>query len=396
MNNSYVPLLLFMIPIVWLIALALLVEYPMVGIVLYIISMLVVFFLALKYIMSKIKLKKWFNKSNISSENYELEQKYNEIFKKYILPLEPSRKKCKFLTIVLNVALISMSVVIFLGIYIVLYTPIGYVELLLTLFICFVIYWWLSDEKWKKPYINNFKDDVLANFLYSLNKGIRYKHEVRKGSHEDVKNVTRICKDADLWSHKASARITIDTEIDWKLNEEKSFKLFDILLHMVRYRFGRRRRGQIMFKGLLGWTDLDNYVIESSIRIAPKLRFDGRGTEVTMNNSRFESVMAVHCRDSLLAASIVTNKLMNCIANLYEESGLDFFITIKGKNIYYEFFTGSQTYVNKQKNLHKRQLYCYYYAIKMMEETSIIINESIRSALEQGKLRNISKYFDEY
>lgn len=301
MSRDYLPIILFVLPILWIVSITLMIDYLMVGIILNGITIFVAFICTIKYSGIRRRLKKE-NKKEITTVSSDFEEKYSFIYAK------------------------------------------------------------------------KFRDNNIEVFLKSLNKDIHYK--VRKDPRledEVLKNVSNMCRYLDI----RHSWLTIYDEIYWKMNEQTKCDLFNAVLVGGRHH-------SIIFKGLFGTVGNSGCNIEPSVRISLKERFAGNGTKIVMNNIAFEDGFSVHSRNKDVVDLIVTEELMNCIMKIYEESNLDFFITIKGNAIYYQFFTGSQTDVRNFQ--HKNFLFCYYYAIKIMEETSKIINKNL-SQIEASILK---------
>lgn len=363
MSRDYLPIILFVLPILWIVSITLMIDYLMVGIILNGITIFVAFICTIKYTGIRRK-NKIDEKKEVANVYSDFEEKYNFINENYIEPLKNVKKNNKGKRIYLMMVLIGLILSIVFRNYI--FTKIDYTTGALIILGLVAIYKCLDNDKWKEIYIEKFKDNVIGNFLKSLNKNIYYSHSVRQypeTENEDAKNVSDMCKYMDI-KHIC---VTIDDETHWHINKEMSADIYSTLLVGRRYR--------MLFKGLFGCVRNNQYNIEPSVRISLKERFAGSGTKITMANIDFEDRFSVHSRNKEAVDLIVTEELMNCIMELYKESNIDFFITIKGNEIYYQFFTGSQTDVKSFQ--HKNHLFCYYYAIKMMEETSKIINKNM-------------------
>ncbi len=378
MSRDYLPIILFVLPILWIVSITLMIDYLMVGIILNVITIFVAFFCTIKYTGIRRK-NKIDEKKEVANVYSDFEEKYNFINENYIEPLKNVKKNNKGKRIYLMMVLIGLILSIVFRNYI--FTKIDYTSGAFIILGLIVVYKFLDNDKWKDIYTEKFKDNAIANFLKSLNKNIHYSHSVRKypqTENEDAKNVSDVCKYVDIkhgWT-------TIDDEIRWVTNDEIKCNLFSVLLEDLFYNGTGKHT---VFKGLLGYARNNDYNIEQSICISLKERFAGNGTKIVMNNIAFEDIFSVHSRNKDAVDLIVTEELMNCIMKIYEESNLDFFITMKGNAIYYQFFTGSQTDVKNFQ--HKNHLFCYYYSIKMMEETSKIINKNI-SQIEVSALKS--------
>lgn len=392
MNKDYMPLIFFMIPILWIISIVLMIDYLVIGIILNIIVVLSTIYL----------IKRNSHSSRVVIDNIpnDIEEKYNIVFRDYILPLEKYRKKDKVKQIILYILLAICILLLILenlvGIYIFPVDTTFWALIGSTV----ILYFSSHKRKWKQGYAVKFKDNALASFIYSLNPNISYCHSVRKknliDSDTTAQSVSEMCRNNDLHAHYT----TIDDELHFE-NSQTKLNLFNVLLEDKR-RAGRKgpRTMHKVYNGLFGWGNINvaNYYINSSIRIAPSVAFDTEGsTNVAIDNVHSESI-SVRSKDETLTKSIITPEIINYLSDIYEKSHLDFIITIKYNTIYYSFHTDRQTNVNViSKSQLKRHLLCYYYAIQIMNNTSSMINKNIQElSIKETKEDSFDDFFNSY
>ena len=77
-------------------------------------------------------------------------------------------------------------------------------------------------------------------------------------------------------------------------------------------------------------------------------------------------------------------ELLEYLASIYEKTGINFTIWFKNNKIFYIFPKGHDIRTNElNKEEYKRYLFTYYYAVKIMQETSRIMQEKLEGKTDK-------------
>lgn len=330
-------------------------------------------------IMSLSKKQNTNYKKHISLENIppEFEKVYSELYSSHIASLEKMRKQVRWRTIIEVIAYI--------------FAIVGYafakaddaiisntvdtniiIGGLIAFF--FAIIFSYKNIKYKKKYSENYKKEIIVNFIHLLNNQLLY-------NPTDM-NFIRAQNDYKIaeFDNKKFNRFYVDDFIEGNLDENIFLKMCD--LHIQNHTgSGRNSHTEEIFQGLFSKTDC-NKDINTVIKISKnKIKILNQENRVEMDSQEFEKYFDVYSENRLVAMQLLTSVIMELFVNFYKEYELEYEVVFKNNSIYMRFFTGPMFEPKIfGSSMDKQLLYMYFCILKFVLETTKMVNKTLQEA----------------
>lgn len=295
---------------------------------------------------------------------------FNYLESKYSVNLENQRKKVIVATIIYSIFLSILFVLVIFSTYSHKFSHNSAVaKILISLSVLPLGYAFFKYRKYNKIYVENFKENIIKNFVGYINHNFNY-------SMYGGANLLNPYLDAEFDDISFNKFVT-DDYIEGETKYGSYMQICNISLENVD---SRDHFLNIVYEGMFSASKLNNY-IDGELRIKKnKYLLNSSPNKVEMDSKEFEKYFDVFSSSEILAMQILTHDVMEELITFFEEYKIDFEIVIKGNNIYIRFDTGIMFEPNIMKKANDMNtLWIYYKVLKFITNFTIKINKLLEN-----------------
>lgn len=306
----------------------------------------------------------------------ELEEKYNRFYINEILAVGKETKKKKTVQRIRRILLVATAVITLSGFMLAVMEDDKYLWIPFVGFLTFTGVLKSIDEAAKNITPNSntaFINSILPTFIQKMVPGLDFNYSYRNFKQENSSEIKIIKEMLEAKEINFTDKFTLDYDltVDYDLGWLNEYNEVEKIYNVCESRIERTsdRPVEARFNGLFGWGKINRFD-EYIVKITPNEECNTVNSEDVV-----EKYLKIWSEDSVSLMS-VSRDVLEYLAYLYKNTGMDFDIRIKSGKIFYIFPKGNDSKIyNLDKEEYKKYLFTYYYAVKTMQDINKILDK---------------------